>query len=108
MFFEPIDHQRRGQRTWHRQYTGLDHVDGETEWDMTEEALQHTGQLLFFERHVLRNARHVDPLIVMVFEFVVLIVILIVVDSGVVVNVVVLGCIGAAVPRWQMWNSNSL
>ena len=31
MFFEPIDHRRGGQRTWHRQYTGQDHVDGETE-----------------------------------------------------------------------------
>ena len=50
------------------------------------------------ERCVLRDARHVDPLIVMVFGFVVLIVILIVVDIVMVVDVVVLSCISAVVP----------
>ena len=32
MFFEPIDHRRGGQKV----NTGQDHVDGETEWDMTD------------------------------------------------------------------------
>ena len=62
------------------------------------ETLQHTGQLWFFKRSVLRDARHVDPLIVMVFRFVVLIVVPIVVDIVMVVDVVVLSCISAVVP----------
>ena len=54
------------------------------------EILQHTSQLWFFERGALRDARHVDPLTIMVLGFVVLIVGPIVVNSVVVVNVVVL------------------
>ena len=38
------------------------------------EVLQHTGQLRLFERGVLRDARHVDPLTIMVLGFVVFIV----------------------------------
>ena len=56
------------------------------------------GELRFFERGVLRDARHVDPVTIMVLGFVVLIVVPIVVDSVVVVNVVVLGSIGVVVP----------
>ena len=62
------------------------------------ETLQHTGQLWFFERCVLRDARHVDPLIVIFFRFVVFNVIPIVVDIVMVVDVVVLSCISAVVP----------
>ena len=62
------------------------------------EILQSTGQLRLFECGVLRAARHVDPLTIIVLGFVVLIVVPIVVDSVVVVNVVVLGRIGAVVP----------
>ena len=39
------------------------------------EVLQHTGQLRLFERGVLRDARHVDPLTIMVLGFVVFIVV---------------------------------
>ena len=52
------------------------------------ETLHHTCQLGFFERSVLRDARHVDLLTIVP----------IVVDSVVVVNVVVLERIGAFVP----------
>ena len=60
------------------------------------EVLQHTGQLRLFERGVLRDARHVDPLTIMVLGFVVFIVEPIVVDRVVVVNVVVFGSIRVA------------
>ena len=62
------------------------------------EILQHTSQLRLFQRWVLGDARHVDPPTIVVLEFVILTVVSIVVDGVVVVNVAVLGHIGAVIP----------
>ena len=58
------------------------------------EIFQNAGQLWFFERQVLGNVRHVNPLTVVVFKLVVLIFVSMVFSVVVIIHVVVLSHIG--------------
>ena len=62
------------------------------------EVLKHASHLRLFERDVLGDARHVDQHTIVVHDFVVFIVVPIFVGGVVVVNVAVLGRIGAVIP----------